>query len=65
MYEQRDTSVPRKHQADYTDRGNRGATKIRNTHRVVYGFKFRLYKTPSMFVTQYPYRQVHHSIHCT
>ena len=36
MYEQRDTSVPRKHQADYRYKGNRGTAKTRNIHRVVY-----------------------------
>ena len=35
MYEQRDTSVPRKHNADYVDRGNWGTTKTRNIHRVI------------------------------
>ena len=40
MYEQRDTFVPRKHHADYRDRGNWGTTKTRNVHvrKVVYGF---------------------------
>ena len=38
MYEQRDTSVPRKHQADYRDGGNWGTNKTRNIHRVVYNF---------------------------
>ena len=32
MYKQRDTSVPRKHPADYRDRGNCGTTKTRNIH---------------------------------
>ena len=37
MYEQRDASVvPRKHQADYSARGNWGTTKTRNIHRVVH-----------------------------
>ena len=39
MYEQRDTFVPRKHHADYRDRGNWGTTKTRNVPRVVYIFK--------------------------
>ena len=30
MYEQRDTSVPIKHHADYRDKGNWGTTKTRN-----------------------------------
>ena len=39
MYEQWDTSVPKKHHADYSDRGNLGTAKTRNIHRVVYSFK--------------------------
>ena len=38
MYEQRDTSVPRKHHADYRDRSNWGTTKTRKVHGVVYSF---------------------------
>ena len=34
MYEQLDTSVPRKHR----DRGNWSTTKTRHVHRVVYSF---------------------------
>ena len=37
--EQRDTSVPRIHHADYRDRDNWGTAKNRNIHRVVYSFK--------------------------
>ena len=40
MCEQRDTSVPRKHQVDYRDRGNWGTTKTKNVQRVVYSFEF-------------------------
>ena len=40
MYEQRDTSVPRKHHADYRDEGSWGTTKTGNKHRVVYSFKW-------------------------
>ena len=32
MYEQRDTSVPRKDHDNYRDRGDWGTTKIRNIH---------------------------------
>ena len=39
MYEQRDTYVPIKHQADYRDRGNWGTTKNRNINRMVYSSK--------------------------
>ena len=39
VYEQRDTSVPIKHHAYYTDRGNWCSTKTRNIHRAVYIFK--------------------------
>ena len=38
MYEQRDTSVPRKHHADYRDRGNWDTTKTQNVHIMVYSF---------------------------
>ena len=40
MYKQRDTFVPRKHHADYRDRGNWGTTKTKNVHvqKGVYGF---------------------------
>ena len=41
VYEQRDTSVPRKHRADYRDRDNWGTTRTRNIHRVVYSFNSR------------------------
>ena len=44
MHERRDTYVPRKHQADYKDRGNWYTTETRNIHRVVYCFK-QLYDT--------------------
>ena len=38
MCEQRDTPVPRKHHADYSDRDHWGTTK--NIHRVVCAFKW-------------------------
>ena len=40
MYEQRDTSVPRKHHAGYRDKGSWGTIKTRNIHLVVYIFNF-------------------------
>ena len=39
VYEQRDTSVPRKHHTDDRDRDNWGTAKAGNIHRVVYSFK--------------------------
>ena len=36
MYEQPDTSVPRKHHADDRDRGNWGTPKTMNVHKVIY-----------------------------
>ena len=39
MCKQPDTSGPRKHHADYKDRGNWGTTKNRNINIEVYSFK--------------------------
>ena len=39
MYEQREIFVPRKHHAEYRDTCDRGTTRIRNIHGVVYSFK--------------------------
>ena len=53
MYEQRDTSVPRKHHADHRDRGNWSTAKTRHIHRVVYSFNESLvYILGSMFTTR-------------
>ena len=44
MYENWDTCVPRKHHADYRDRGNWGTSKTRNVKRVVYRFNYIIMK---------------------
>ena len=38
VYKKRDKFLPRKHHADYRDRGNWGTTKTRNINVVVHGF---------------------------
>ena len=66
MYEQRETSAPRKHHVDYRDRGNFCTAKTRNVHGVVDSFNPLPYvHSLAIFPTKLSYPRARRAIPCS